>query len=415
MDRQTKPNNGEAEMRYNLYRQMVVHDKDDDITWITVRGRHIPIKEGQTKEDAIKEAFNKSGENAQKTDTKKSEKSSAQPKKDSKPLDNDKKSAISNSGGGKIPKQYHTAYKQMMDTVHKSAETEVSTADAINAAVALSEKLGKGITREAIEARMKRFEEYGKKAKLVDTDIAGQKAQVDTKIKYSTGGKFVDGEYVGGEYTPERKKIQDDIINKLFVDIENKLPAKGEKPKLVILGGRGGSGKSHFTKGDNAQYPASKFVVIDPDSFKEQLPEYKDLVDKGSKYAGLNAWEVHEESSDMKKDALRTAMLFGANTVLDGTLAKTKSVLKVIDEFEKAGYDVEGAYMHLPREKSTARGILRGMGNNETGRMVPPKQLLGMKNNEDNFEELMPRFKKWTIYNNDVPMGEKPKLVAKSE
>ena len=401
-------------MRYNLYRAMVVQDKDEDITWITVRGRHIPIKEGQSKEDAINEAFNKSGEKSQKTDIKKSKKSSAPEKKETKPLDNGKKSAISNNGGGRIPKQYHSSYKQMMDTVHKSAEAEISDSDAINAAVALSEKLGKGITREAIEARMKRFVEYEKKAKTIKNDL-GEPAKIDTKIKYSKGGKFVDGEYVGGEYTEERKAIQDKIINKLFENIQNKMPAKGEKPKLVILGGRGGSGKSHFTKGDNAQYPADKFVVIDPDAFKEQLPEYKSLVDSGDKYAGLNAWEVHEESSDMKKDALRTAMRFGANTVLDGTLAKTKSVLKVIDEFEKAGYDIEGAYMHLPREKSTARGILRAMGNNETGRMVPLKQLLGMKYNEDNFEELMPRFKKWTIYNNDVEMGEKPKLVAQSK
>ena len=40
---------------------MVVQDKDDDITSITVRGRHNPIKEGQSKEDAINEAFNKNG------------------------------------------------------------------------------------------------------------------------------------------------------------------------------------------------------------------------------------------------------------------------------------------------------------------------------------------------------------------
>lgn len=36
-------------------RQMSVLDKDDDITWITVKGNHIPIKKGQSKEDAVKE------------------------------------------------------------------------------------------------------------------------------------------------------------------------------------------------------------------------------------------------------------------------------------------------------------------------------------------------------------------------
>ena len=30
---------------------------DNNITWITVKGRHVPIKKGQSKEDAINEAF----------------------------------------------------------------------------------------------------------------------------------------------------------------------------------------------------------------------------------------------------------------------------------------------------------------------------------------------------------------------
>lgn len=52
-------------MRYNLYRNMVM-DKEDDVEWITVRGRHIPIKKGQSKEDAINEAFGNKEEGGQK-------------------------------------------------------------------------------------------------------------------------------------------------------------------------------------------------------------------------------------------------------------------------------------------------------------------------------------------------------------
>ena len=43
---------------YSSYlRQMAVLDVDDDIQWITVKGNHIPIKSGQSKEDAVKEFF----------------------------------------------------------------------------------------------------------------------------------------------------------------------------------------------------------------------------------------------------------------------------------------------------------------------------------------------------------------------
>ena len=46
---------------YSQYkRQMIVLDADD-IQWITVRGNHIPIKEGQTKEEAVKSFLEKKG------------------------------------------------------------------------------------------------------------------------------------------------------------------------------------------------------------------------------------------------------------------------------------------------------------------------------------------------------------------
>lgn len=39
---------------YTAYKRQVM-DADDNITWITMKGNHIPIKEGQTKEEAVKE------------------------------------------------------------------------------------------------------------------------------------------------------------------------------------------------------------------------------------------------------------------------------------------------------------------------------------------------------------------------
>jgi len=450
---------------YVQYKKMlaVLDENDDDITWITVKGNHIPIKKGQEKGEAIKEFFEKKSGKSQESGSGKSESKKTEKKeqtvqsalgygwsgvrlreKDGK-IGNyaykDKDAAMNwvkqakehgykdedievvgfeepsessekkegGSAGGRVPKQYRKAYSSMMERVHKSANTEVTEEDGKKGAIALAKQLGKPYGEKEISQRIADYGDYRLKAPLVKND-KGKMVEVDTQMKYKKGGKFIDGEYKGGEYTPARYSIQQKIIWDTFKDWESKVPTEG-KPKLVILGGRGGSGKSHFTKGENAQYPKDKFVVIDPDAFKESLPEYKNLVDSGDKYKGLNAWEVHEESSDMKKRALEMAKNLGVNTVLDGTLSKYESVKKVVDEFKKAGYDVDGAYMHLPREKSTARGILRGMN----GRFVPVGELLKMKSNEDVFEQLMPDFSKWTIYDNDVPFGEKPKLVAKSE
>lgn len=382
---------------YLSYMRQVM-DADDEITWITVKGNHIPIKKGENKEDAIKSFFEskKSGE-------KSSQKSESKQSKATTP-----EKAKSASGVNSKP------YKDMMARAKKSKENKSITVDSVlKDAVALGK-----FSEKDIRTRADLANRYLDKHVVKGND--GVSHPVDTLVKHTTGGHWEDGEYVGYTWKPERIKVQDAILDKQFSKWESALPPKGEKPKLVILGGRGGSGKSHFTDGGLGadSYDKNKFIVIDPDAYKEELPEYKELVDKGSEYGGLNAWEVHEESSAMKKMALKRALGLGVNVVLDGTLAKYGSAKKVVDQFKAAGYDIEGAYMHLPREKSAVRGISRGMRINKatgkaSGRWVPIDMLIGMVDNEENFEKLIPDFKKWSIYDNDVPMGEMPKLVAK--
>ena len=382
---------------YLSYMRQVM-DADEEITWITVKGNHIPIKKGENKEDAIKSFFEskKSGEKSSQTSESKQSKATTPEK------------AKSASGVNSKP------YKDMMARAKKSKENKSITVDSVlKDAVALGKFSEKDITTRANLAA-----KYSDARRERGND--GKLHQIDTLVKHTTGGHWEDGEYVGYTWKPERVKIQDAILDKQFAKWKSALPAKGEKPKLVILGGRGGSGKSQFTDGSLGEdsYDGNKFIVIDPDAYKEELPEYKELVDKGSEYGGLNAWEVHEESSDMKKMALKRALGLGVNVVLDGTLAKYNSTKKIIDQFKAAGYDIEGAYMHLPREKSAVRGVSRGMRVNpktgkRSGRWVPIEMLIGMVDNEENFEKLMPYFSKWSIYDNDVPMGEKPKLVAK--
>lgn len=71
---------------YTSYlRQMAVLDADDNEieSWITVRGNHIPIKKGQSKEDAVKSFIEKKGGNAEK-------KSKPESKKDTEKSYNDK-------------------------------------------------------------------------------------------------------------------------------------------------------------------------------------------------------------------------------------------------------------------------------------------------------------------------------------
>lgn len=67
---------------YSSYkRQMSVLD-DEDITWITVNGNHIPVKKGQSKGDAVKEFLeSKKSDGAKKSE--KTETKSEKPKEKS--------------------------------------------------------------------------------------------------------------------------------------------------------------------------------------------------------------------------------------------------------------------------------------------------------------------------------------------
>ncbi len=63
-------------------------------------------------------------------------------------------------------------------------------------------------------------------------------------------------------YNPDRNRLHTNIIMEFISPSQQKAakPQKGEKPKLIMLGGRGGSGKTWF-KGKI--YDPQKFIVLD--------------------------------------------------------------------------------------------------------------------------------------------------------
>jgi predicted ABC-type ATPase len=329
------------------YENTVNNDKE---RWVTIKGTHILLKDGESIADAFKRvtgvSIGKSNKN-----------------KYSKP-DKHKPSA---------------AYSQTLARVNKSNQINYTQDEIINRYIKNNQNK---ISKEQLIKKIKNAEEY-------NANIA--KTGRET-FKYYSDGK--------GHYKPEREARHKKILNDLFINENMAKPKDGEKPTFMILGGRGGSGKSKF---DGLVYDRSKYIVLDADAIKEKLPEYK----------GYNAFEVHEESSDILKKALKIARKKGLNVVWDGTMKSLKSVESKINDFKNSDYDIEMYYMHLPREKAAERAIGRFMGNN--GRYVPLDVLLDMKENENNFNKLKHNASKWAFYNNDVPSkNDKPILVDKN-
>ncbi|MDB5177499.1 MAG: hypothetical protein JWN75_1167 [Candidatus Saccharibacteria bacterium] len=206
-----------------------------------------------------------------------------------------------------------------------------------------------------------------------------------------------------GRWTRERSALHDTILASVFTDeaVRAAMPARGEQPTAVILGGRGGSGKSWVTSKDGP-VDRSKFLVIDPDEFKNKLPEYK----------GWNSNEVHEESSYLSKEAIERARQSRINVVIDTTMASATSE-KQIKKFRDVGYRAESYYVFASPETAARRSLGRFLNGGKTGRYVPLGYILGSTQNERHFDALKTMVDKWGLYDNNKD-GVGPQLVAKS-
>jgi predicted ABC-type ATPase/uncharacterized membrane protein YgcG len=237
-------------------------------------------------------------------------------------------------------------------------------------------------------------------AKLgVSKEVDEARAKLDARPRrMQTIDPVEDGGYKmpDGSWTPERAALHRQILDKLFTQeaIDKAIPKPGEKPVVTFLGGRGGSGKSSLTDGPGAPCDAAHAIVVDADKFKEQLkPEY----------AGWNADQVHEESDQMVRMAEDTAIELGLNIVHDATMKSTQSILDRAGRYEKAGYAIEGHYMHAPAEVAMSRAMMRFAKKQRAtgdGRFVPPEVILGNVDNEKNFDTLIPKFRHWSVFDN---------------
>ncbi len=209
-----------------------------------------------------------------------------------------------------------------------------------------------------------------------------------------------------GTYTAEREAIHRQIANEFFAPdkVAAALPAAGEKPVLIMLGGRGGSGKSWLT-GQHGPVDAGKALLIDSDAIKAKLPGYE----------GWNASAYHEESTHILNMVDKRALALGVNTIHDATLKSEATSAMRMAQYEEAGYEVEGYYMYASPETAATRAMSRySKGGKFNGRFVPPEIILGNTNNEKNFDKMSGGFRKWAVYDNNAEGSAGPKFISRS-
>lgn len=206
----------------------------------------------------------------------------------------------------------------------------------------------------------------------------------------------------GRMYAPERKPVHDKIVGSALAPavkellgpgdplvlklaaggtlsgdeqttVRNMAAARrhGNKPIALFTAGGPASGKSTALKAAPQLAPEAA-VHVDPDKFKEQLPEFQHAVKIGDR-AGANL--VHDESTDIARRVRDEARGMGLNMVVDGTGdgAPGKFVGK-LHEAHDAGYDTRLLYTTVPTDTAVIRSVKRARG---TGRFVPVDEVRG--------------------------------------
>jgi lambda family phage portal protein len=270
-----------------------------------------------------------------------------------------------------------------------------------------SEPGGKGLLGSpasnllASKGRTPTVEEFHASLTPHEQELIG-KASAEVEKLVPTTASTDAGGYIrpDGTYTPERAAVHEQIIKDILSPeaVARATPAPGEAPTLTVLGGRGGSGKS-WLFGDQGPVDASKAVYLNSDDIKAALPGYR----------GVNAAQVHEESSDIAAQVENIAQRLKVNVVYDATLRNTESAQERINNFKASGYKVDGYYMFASPQTAAKRAVGRFMSR---GRFVPPEVILNSTTNEKSFDKLIPQFSNWGVYDND---GAAPKFVAGSK
>lgn len=235
----------------------------------------------------------------------------------------------------------------------------------------------------------KEGQEMAKKADETEKRVNDQiETQGQTVDNYRISGKGVDA-----VYKDERKALHDKIEDYYFSPekIAKATPKPGQKPMLVMLGGRAGAGKSWFTnKEKNGLYNPDEFIVLDADVIKGGVKDEKgnELCPPLPEYEKWNAGTVHEESSDINKKLIDMAMKMGLNVIIDGTMNDPQKAVKQVQDFKKAGYFTSCDYMFTPMQESMKRacGRFKTRKNDYSGHFVPLGIMTKMTQNEDAFE-----------------------------
>jgi predicted ABC-type ATPase len=162
-----------------------------------------------------------------------------------------------------------------------------------------------------------------------------------------------------GDYTPSRKKLHAEIINKFKKEV---VCINNDQPIAIFMGGSPASGKSSFLRKYSPFLLKEEILKIDADEIRAMLPEYE----------GWNATQTHLETKDIVNILLSNKNIgipCDFDIIYDGTMNSVKSYIPLMDILRKRGYKIFIVFMdNVPKDVIIKRALDR---YKTSGRFVP--------------------------------------------
>lgn len=259
------------------------------------------------------------------------------------------------------------------------------------------------------KAQARKFQEKARATREYGSTDCGDAAKEHAKGKSNSLNGHIDK---NGNLTPEREALHKEIIDKWLAE---KIPAEytNGKKQMRLLGGGPAAGKSSVANGGLVEkMEGVSDVVVNPDEFKEMLPDYAEM----SKQTSAAASFYHEESSALAKRAYQVALSEGYNVVYDGTGdGSVGSVAKKVKAARDAGYDVNAVYVTVDTDEAIRRSDKRyddAKKKGENPRKVPHSYIEECHAKVTDISvECAPMFDSIQVYDNNGAKGS-TKLIA---
>lgn len=178
--------------------------------------------------------------------------------------------------------------------------------------------------------------------------------------------------YRNGRLTASRARLHKQIIREFFAENDAVIRDR----QVLVMAGPPGAGKSSARRERIPEAEEKHWRFIDPDDFKTRLlrkmresgeydeivpPAVKSRIDAGEQFApGELASLVHEESSDLAREATMISLERGERVVIDGVHGSKMKLLKRFQQLSEQGYtSIEVIAVDGPREVTRARVINR--------------------------------------------------------